>query len=63
MSGNAAESIEWIPRSPRRGNVVIARQELVMPPATNFDEAHKFGVLMLKAVLDGGAASSPTWRK
>jgi pyruvate dehydrogenase (quinone) len=36
-------------------DVVTARQELVMPPATNLDEAHKFGVFMLKAVLDGRA--------
>jgi pyruvate dehydrogenase (quinone) len=36
-------------------DVVTARQELVMPPATNFDEAHKFGMFMLKAVLDGRA--------
>src|SRR5712672_1272833 len=37
-------------------DVVTARQELVMPPATTFDEAHKFGVFMLKAVLDGRAS-------
>jgi pyruvate dehydrogenase (quinone) len=37
-------------------DVVSARQELVMPPTTTFDEAHKFGVFMLKAVLDGRAA-------
>jgi len=36
-------------------DVVTARQELVMPPATTFDEAHQFGVFMLKAVLDGRA--------
>jgi pyruvate dehydrogenase (quinone) len=36
-------------------DVVSARQELVMPPATTFDEAHKFGMFMLKAVLDGRA--------
>jgi len=36
-------------------DVVTARQELVMPPATSLDEAHKFGVFMLKAVLDGRA--------
>jgi pyruvate dehydrogenase (quinone) len=36
-------------------DVVTARQELVMPPATTFDEAHKFGMFMLKAVLDGRA--------
>ena len=37
-------------------DVVSARQELVMPPVTTFDEAHKFGLFMLKAVLDGRAA-------
>ena len=36
-------------------DVVTARQELVMPPTTSFDEAHHFGVFMLKAVLDGRA--------
>lgn len=36
-------------------DVVSARQELVMPPATTFDEAHKFGMFVLKAVLDGRA--------
>src|SRR6202008_540215 len=36
-------------------DVVSARQELVMPPAITVDEAHKFGVFMLKAVLDGRA--------
>jgi len=36
-------------------DVVSARQELVMPPVTTFDEAHKFGLFMLKAVLDGRA--------
>jgi pyruvate dehydrogenase (quinone) len=37
-------------------DVVSARQELVMPPATTVDEAHKFGVFMMKAVLDGRAS-------
>jgi pyruvate dehydrogenase (quinone) len=37
-------------------DVVSARQELVMPPATTLDEAHKFGVFMMKAVLDGRAS-------
>jgi len=37
-------------------DVVSARQELVMPPATTFDEAHKFGMFMIKAVLDGRAS-------
>lgn len=36
-------------------DVVSARQELVMPPATTFDEAHKFGLFTLRAVLDGRA--------
>jgi pyruvate dehydrogenase (quinone) len=36
-------------------DVVSARQELVMPPVKTFDEAHKFGMFMLKAVLDGRA--------
>ena len=36
-------------------DVVTARQELVMPPTTTFDEVQKFGVFMLKAVLDGRA--------
>jgi pyruvate dehydrogenase (quinone) len=36
-------------------DVVSARQELVMPPTTTLDEAHKFGLFMLKAVLDGRA--------
>jgi pyruvate dehydrogenase (quinone) len=34
-------------------DVVSARQELVMPPTTTLDEAHKFGLFMLRAVLDG----------
>jgi pyruvate dehydrogenase (quinone) len=37
-------------------DVVSARQELVMPPNTTLDEAHKFGVFMMKAVLDGRAS-------
>jgi pyruvate dehydrogenase (quinone) len=36
-------------------DVVTARQELVMPPTTTFAEAQKFGMFMLKAVLDGRA--------
>ena len=36
-------------------DVVTDRQELVMPPAATFDEARKFGMFMLKAVLDGRA--------
>jgi pyruvate dehydrogenase (quinone) len=37
-------------------DVVSARQELVMPPVTTFGEAHKFGLFMMRAVLDGRAA-------
>ncbi|PZR34749.1 ubiquinone-dependent pyruvate dehydrogenase [Caulobacter segnis] len=37
-------------------DVVTARQELVMPPKITLEEAHKFGVFALKAVLDGRAA-------
>lgn len=36
-------------------DVVSARQELVMPPTTSLGEAHKFGVFLMKAVLDGQA--------
>ena len=34
-------------------DVVSARQELIMPPVTTLDEAHHFGLFMLRAVLDG----------
>jgi pyruvate dehydrogenase (quinone) len=34
-------------------DVVSARQELVMPPATTADQACKFGLFMLRAVMDG----------
>jgi len=37
-------------------DVVTPRQELIMPPTTTFDEAHKFGLFMIKAVLDGRAS-------
>ena len=33
--------------------VMSARQELIMPPATTLEEAQKFGLFMMKAVLDG----------
>jgi pyruvate dehydrogenase (quinone) len=33
--------------------VVSARQELVLPPTTTFEEAKHFGLFTLKAVLDG----------
>jgi pyruvate dehydrogenase (quinone) len=32
--------------------VVSASRELIMPPTT-LDEAHQFGLFMLRAVLDG----------
>ncbi|MGO4305863.1 ubiquinone-dependent pyruvate dehydrogenase [Cupriavidus sp. RAF12] len=34
-------------------DVVSARQELVMPPSTTADQAYKFGLFMLRAVMDG----------
>jgi len=37
-------------------DVVSARQELVMPPNINFEEAKNFGLFMAKAVLDGRLA-------
>jgi pyruvate dehydrogenase (quinone) len=37
-------------------DVVSARQELIMPPATTLDEAGHFGMFLLKAVLDGRVA-------
>jgi pyruvate dehydrogenase (quinone) len=37
-------------------DVVSPRQELIMPPTTTFEEAHKFGLFMVKAVLDGRAS-------
>jgi len=36
-------------------DVVSVRQELVMPPVTTLEEAHKFGLFMMRAVLDGRA--------
>jgi pyruvate dehydrogenase (quinone) len=36
-------------------DVVSARQELVMPPTKTLEEAEKFSLFMLKAVLDGRA--------
>jgi pyruvate dehydrogenase (quinone) len=36
-------------------DVVSARQELVMPPKTTFAEAKRFGLFMLRAVMDGRA--------
>jgi pyruvate dehydrogenase (quinone) len=36
-------------------DVVSARQELVMPPAKTLEEAHKFSLFMVRAVLDGRA--------
>jgi pyruvate dehydrogenase (quinone) len=40
-------------KGPALLDVVTARQELVMPPTTTLEQAHKFGLFMLKAVLDG----------
>jgi pyruvate dehydrogenase (quinone) len=40
-------------KGPALVDVVSARQELAMPPTTTFDEAHKFGLFMIRAVLDG----------
>jgi pyruvate dehydrogenase (quinone) len=37
-------------------DVVTARQELVMPPTINIEEAKSFGLFMAKAVLDGRLA-------
>jgi pyruvate dehydrogenase (quinone) len=34
-------------------DIVSARQELVMPPTTTFDEAKHFGLFTMKSVLDG----------
>jgi pyruvate dehydrogenase (quinone) len=34
-------------------DVVSARRELAMPPNVTFEEVHKFGLFMIKAVLDG----------
>ena len=42
-------------KGPALLDVVSARQELVMPPVTTLEETHKFGLFMLKAVLDGRA--------
>jgi pyruvate dehydrogenase (quinone) len=42
-------------KGPALLDVLSARQELVMPPTTTLDEAHKFGLFMMKAVLDGRA--------
>ena len=36
-------------------DVVSTRQELAMPPKTTLDQAYKFGIFTLKAVLDGRA--------
>jgi pyruvate dehydrogenase (quinone) len=40
-------------RGPALVDVVSARQELVMPPATTPDQAYHFGLFMLRAVMDG----------
>jgi pyruvate dehydrogenase (quinone) len=36
-------------------DVVTARQELVMPPKTGFEEAKHFGLFLMKAVMNGRA--------
>jgi pyruvate dehydrogenase (quinone) len=36
-------------------DVVSASQELAMPPKTTLDQAYHFGMLTMKAVLDGRA--------
>jgi pyruvate dehydrogenase (quinone) len=36
-------------------DVVTARQELVMPPKTEFGQAEGFGLWVVKAVLNGRA--------
>lgn len=42
-------------KGPALLDVVSARQELVLPPAKTLEEAQKFSLFMLKAVLDGRA--------
>jgi pyruvate dehydrogenase (quinone) len=37
-------------------DVVSARQELILPPATTLGEAEHFGMFLKKAVLDGRVA-------
>jgi pyruvate dehydrogenase (quinone) len=44
----------------RRGQIVSigidrTRQELAMPPNTTLDQAYRFGMFTMKAVLDGRA--------
>ncbi|WOD14760.1 thiamine pyrophosphate-dependent enzyme [Paraburkholderia kirstenboschensis] len=34
-------------------DIVSARQELVMPPAATADQTYRFGLFMLRAVMDG----------
>ena len=51
----AAVSEALAHEGPALVDVVSTRQELVMPPVTTFEEAHKFGLFMMKAVLDGRA--------
>jgi pyruvate dehydrogenase (quinone) len=54
LSGGLTEALEH--DGPALVDVVSARQELVMPPTTTFEEAHKFGLFAMKAVLDGRAS-------
>jgi len=43
-------------KGPALLDVVSARQELVMPPKATLEQATKFGLFTLKAVMDGRAA-------
>lgn len=42
-------------KGPALVDVVSARQELIMPPKTTIEDARKFGLFMIKAVMDGRA--------
>jgi pyruvate dehydrogenase (quinone) len=50
-----AISAALIHRGPVLVDVVSARQELVLPPKTSLEQAHSFGLFMLKAVMNGRA--------
>lgn len=54
LEGAVKEALAY--PGPALVDVVSVRQELIMPPVTTLDEAHKFGVFMLKSVLDGRGA-------
>jgi pyruvate dehydrogenase (quinone) len=51
LEGAVREALEH--QGPALVDVVSARQELVLPPTTTFEEAKHFGLFTLKAVLDG----------